>query len=307
MKALFPYYQQKGKMYKDLTAKELASVMGSNYIQSIKYDGNRIFITKFEDTIRCFTSDWKEFSFPNEGTDYDVLRELKSNKSNFVLEAEFNYGSVGKLGDRGKSAILTTFRTNFNKGINYVDSSFKHKVAIRIFDCLVESGGLLSTSTPYYERLVVAKNLVLPQVCEVISTRIVTGAHIIDITKRAVAEGWEGCMFVQCQSPYSMGLNSHKRTVNVIKNKLRPTVDILCIGVEPGTGKYTNMIGALVLRDRLGRTVSVGSGLTDDQRSMAPKFFIGQVVEISYEQIQDTYLQPVFHTVREDKAPMEID
>jgi len=307
MKALFPYYNQKGKMYKDLTSKELALVANSSYIQSIKYDGNRIFITKFGDTLRCFTSDWKEFSFPNADTDYDILKSLKLNCNNFILEAEFNYGSRGKLGDRGKSAILTTFRTNFNKGINYVDTTFKHKVVIRIFDCLVEVDGVLKTNTPYYERLSFVRGLVLPDVCELITFHVVKGTQILEYTHEAVTQGWEGCMFVKHDSHYSLGLNSHKRTVNVIKNKLRPTVDILCIGIEPGTGKYTGLIGALILRDRVGRTVSVGSGLTDDQRNMPFNFFLNKVVEISYEQIQDTYLQPVFITVREDKAPMEID
>ena len=75
-----------------------------------------------------------------------------------------------------------------------------------------------------------------------------------------------------------------------------------------GEGKYAGMLGALVLVDSEFRQVSVGTGFSDYERSFDPdEHFVGKVIEIKYEQIQDTYLQPSFIQVREDKSPKEID
>ena len=61
--------------------------------------------------------------------------------------------------------------------------------------------------------------------------------------------------------------------------------DLLCIGTTEGEGKYSKEIGALILRDKKGREVAVGSGLSDYDRSLDPLNFIGKVIEIGYEQI----------------------
>lgn len=306
MKA-FPYYFQKGKMYKDLTATDISLIPSKVYVKSKKYDGHRIFITKVRREIRTFTSDWKEFSFPTCSGAKSILEQLKENKIDFILESEFNFGCEGKLGDRGKSAILTTFRTNFNKGLNYIDDTFEHKCNIKLFDLLTIKDGQLCTQIAYIDRLNLLANLSLPSFMEVIKYELVRGYAIPELTKQVVKDGWEGCMFVDKDSYYQLGKNSNKRTSCIIKNKARPTVDLLCIGTEEGIGKYTGLIGAVVLKDSLGRIVSVGSGLTDDQRNMPSEYFKGKVIEISYEQIQATYLQPVFITVREDKSQREID
>lgn len=307
MRAPFPYFNQKGKLYKDLTAKDLSYVPHKVYVKSTKYDGNRIFITKVGTETRVFTSDWKELTFPSTSNKLNILEPLIFNLLDFVIEAEFMLGCKGKLGDRGKSAILTTFRTNFNKGLSPLYDKCVHQFNIKLFDLVPISNGQLSTYLTYIERLNIAKQLTLPSFIEVIPHELVMGTSILEYTKRAVAEGWEGCMFVDKDAPYQLGLNSHKRTSYIIKNKARPTADLKCIDVEEGTGKYTGLVGSLVLKDSTGRIVKVGSGLTDDQRQLSTKFFIGKVVEISYEQIKDTYLQPVFVTVREDKSVWEID
>ena len=79
------------------------------------------------------------------------------------------------------------------------------------------------------------------------------------------------------------------------------------MGITEGEGKYKGMIGSLVLQDASGRIVSVGSGLSDAYRSKASIAYIGKVIEIEYEQILDTYIQPTFVTVRLDKTKEEID
>ncbi|MCI4436934.1 MAG: hypothetical protein JHC33_09030, partial [Ignisphaera sp.] len=91
------------------------------------------------------------------------------------------------------------------------------------------------------------------------------------------------------------------RNIEFCKYKKRRTADLLCIDTTPGEGKYVGKIGALVLVDSDGRRVQVGSGLSNAERSNPDNYFIGNIIEIEYEQIIDTYIQPTYITVRHDK------
>jgi len=131
-----------------------------------------------------------------------------------------------------------------------------------------------------------------------VSTRQLTGKQAKIFAKQLVNEGWEGCMCVDGNSKYQIG----KRVNYSVKLKYRKTADLLCIDTIPGDGKYVGEIGSLVLQDSEGRIVAVGSGLDDIDRVKNPNHFIGKIIEIEYEQIMDTYIQPVFNCVRYDKV-----
>jgi len=127
---------------------------------------------------------------------------------------------------------------------------------------------------------------------------------------RVVALGYEGIIG---KRPSWLWKNTKSRTIDLIKYKTRPTVDLLVIGTKEGDKKYEGMIGSLILRDKTGRTVDVGSGMTDAERLLDPNHFIGAVVELFYEQIMDTYIQPTFGDeyegvlIRHDKTKEDID
>lgn len=280
------YEMQKGKALDKLPAK--IDFDNTEYLVSTKYDGNRIFIVKIGGRLSFFTSDWKQFDFPH-------IPELLENYQDFTLECEFNYSSFGKLGDRVNSAILTTWRTNFNKGISnrYIDIS---KVQIKVFDYLEITSTGYTTKVPYYHRLEIARTLKLPEFIQVITTTRMFGYEAKQMAKYLVKQGWEGLMCVEPNSYYDIG----KRGNHIVKLKYRKTADLLCIGVAEGEGKYQGMIGALLLKDSEGRVVSVGSGLDDLDRSYKNDY-IGKIIEIEYEQIIDTYIQPTFGCVRYDK------
>jgi ATP-dependent DNA ligase len=282
---------QKGKAFDKLPAKTLELFDNIRYLVSTKYDGHQIFISKIRGVVRFFTSDWKEFNLPKMNY---YISSLPGD--NFTLVGEFNYDSEGKLGDRSKSAVLTTFRTNFKKGIK-TSPGQEDRCVVKVFD-FVEVGLYL-----YADRLERARNLLytaLPMNISVVHTVIMSGREAFKYKDELTANGWEGCMLVEPDTYYEFS----RRVNHSIKLKNRPTVDLLCIGVEYGQGKYANQIGAIVLKDSIGRTALAGSGLSDLQRLQAPKYFIDKVWEISYEQIMDTYIQPVIVSLREDK---EID
>jgi len=281
------YEQQKGKALDKLPGK--INFNTTEYLVSTKYDGNRIFIVKGKDSVRFFTSDWKEFNLPYN---YDELYNIPDD---FVLEAELNYGCIGKLGDRPKSAIITTWRTDFNKGIKSKTPGLS--VFIRVFDIVfLKDGRVQGLNFTYEQRLAWLGVLRLPNYMKVITTVKLLGYDAIQMAKNHVKDGWEGLMCVEPTSYYTYG----KRGNHIVKLKYRKTADLLCISVEGGAGKYRGMIGALILKDSKGRIVNVGSGLQDGDRS-TNKDYIGKIIEIEYEQILDTYIQPTFIRVRDDK------
>ena len=285
---------QKGKAFDKLPKKTLDTFETTKYIQSIKYDGNQIFIIKEGRQVRFFTSDWKPFYLEV------VAAEVKTVPGDFMLVGEFMHGCQGKLGDRRKSAILTTYRTNFSKkidntGLGQLDTN------VMVFDALEIKQGVLITNIEYRDRLNYVMEIVggMKYLNPVVG-QTVTGATAILNSVAIIARGWEGTMLVEANSHYHLG----KRVNHSIKLKLRPTADLKCIGTELGEGKYVNLIGSLTLQDSEGRIVHVGSGLSDADRNYHEDYYIGKVVEIEYEQILDTYIQPTFVCVRENK---EID
>ena len=285
---------QKGKDFVNLPTKIVNTFDSTKYLMSIKYDGNQIFIVKQGKSIRFYTSDWKEFYISL------VAKELLQVDHDFILVGEFMHNCKGKLGDRRNSAILTTYRTNFAK---YIPNGVtEDKTNIKVFDLLLLEGDKLLKGIPAESRLVAARGL-LSQVnyVGVVEQELVTGKVAKKKAKDLVAQGWEGAMLIEPASLYEVA----KRVNHAIKLKGRKTADLMCISIELGEGKYDSLIGSLVLEDADGRRVSVGSGLSDSDRAKSFDYFIGKVIEINYEQILDTYIQPTFNRIREDKKDLD--
>lgn len=90
-----------------------------------------------------------------------------------------------------------------------------------------------------------------------------------------VEKGAEGLMLHLAAAPHTGG-RSHALL------KLKPYFDdeAVVIGHLPGKGKYTNMLGALRVRNEQGIEFSIGSGFTDNERSNPPP--IGSIVTYQY-------------------------
>jgi ATP-dependent DNA ligase len=286
---------QKGKAYDKLPIKVEASFDTDVWFVSTKFDGNQIFITKISGRVRMFTSDWKEFYIR------EVANEVHKITGDFVIIGEFLHDSIGKLGDRTKCGVLTTYRTNFSKRLSN-DAGSESKSLIKVFDMMFyDYKGQPSVNVPYLTRLEIASiHISYLNYLQVVVGGLMTGKQAKLHAKALVKLGWEGCMCVNPKSLYQPG----KRVNYSIKLKYRKTADLRCINIEEGEGKYVGLIGALILVDSMGRTCNVGSGLTDADRSKDTSYFINRVIEIEYEQIIDTYIQPTFVCVREEK---EID
>lgn len=87
--------------------------------------------------------------------------------------------------------------------------------------------------------------------------------------------GGEGLMLHHQDNHYSDG-----RSTGLLKLKLHDDAEAHVIGYAPGKGKYTGMVGALLMRTDSGAQFRIGSGLSDAQRAHPPA--IGSRVTYRY-------------------------
>jgi len=277
--------QNKGK---DLHKIASSKLIDKDYFVSKKYDGHYTQIVYDGQHVQFFTSGGKEFYLAQMADDI-----MSSSLDPFHVECEFNYSCKGKLGDRGKSAVLTTYRTNLSKGI--LTPGVPGKDIFRLLDRL-DSDYQFQVRLESLRRIANRLNrwFYMP-----VQHRVSSIEEALMLSVDFYKEGYEGAMCKDPQHIYQPG----KRTNDIIKLKPRKTADLKCIDMKLGTGKYSDMIGSLLLQDSIGREVWAGSGLNDVERDPHINY-IGRVIEIEYETIDETYVQPIIKHIREDK---EID
>lgn len=100
-----------------------------------------------------------------------------------------------------------------------------------------------------------------------------------------------------------------KRSKSQIKFKGEEECDLKIVGIQPGTGKYEGMIGAILCESACGiLKVDVGSGFSDEDRKKDPSEYVGKIAAIKYnmriknKQGEESLFLPVFLEVREDKT-----
>jgi len=281
--------QNKGKDLKNIAKSKLVN---GPYYMSKKYDGFYVQVKyTAPNKVEMWTSGGKPFYLAGLA-DFIMNRALFS----FHIECEYNYNCDGFLGDRGKSAIMTTYRTNYAKDI-YTPGD-PEKDIFRVLDA-VDSPHSFETRLQLVNKVFGWANgwFKVP-----VQHYVATLEEAEEITQKWVKQGYEGSMLKAPSHKYQPG----KRTNDIIKLKPRLTADLICLDIKDGTGKYENSIGALLLQDSAGRRVWVGSGLSDADRGHGYSFWVGKVIEIEYERIDDTYIQPIIKCVREDKTIADI-
>ena len=262
---------------------------------SIKYDGRHTTIVKHPDMrVEYFSSGGKMFELLD-----DQVFGFEETPVGVYFAEMMGEGVEGRLGERTESGIQTTMFTNTRKGIFN-----KQKPTWRIFDYVtIADYDTGICELPYIYRWSYLKDK-LPTQYLVYDMECLTKAHWDMFHTKVVADGWEGTVSIDFDQKW---IASTSRPFTQIKRKDRKDADLLCIGTTKGTGKYVGMLGSLKLRDKSGRVVDVGSGLTDEQRQVEPDYYVGKVIEIVYEQMMDTYVQPIFVSVRDDKPKEDIN
>jgi len=258
----------------------------------IKWDGNYVAVRKDLDGSLTYTTSGGHIYTHTDETVF----ESHNIPVGFVYIAE-RIGRTGELGDRVNCNL---------KGPRGQQTSTGHRYKIHDMLTLGEYDAGKSDAQ-YWERrekLRLALDHHIDLHVWSADTPIHTMEELEYYLKAVTDRHYEGLMLKQ---PTWIWKDTKSRTMDCVKYKKRPTADLYCVGTTEGEGKYEGMIGALVLEDSQGREVSVGSGLNDDDRLCDPSYFIGEVIEIQYEQILDTYIQPVVIRRRDDKSLGDID
>jgi len=180
---------------------------------------------------------------------------------------------------------------------NIVDLS---DIAYWLFDCVVDN----RYSMPLEQRLSILYNCRQTKNIRVLEHNPLEMEEMDKVYQEAVAKGYEGLVVKASKSPYVMSRSNYW-----LKVKPEKTIEAKVIGIEEGTGKYVNAIGALICEsiDSLcpGVRFKVGSGLSDEQRVKwfdEPNKIIGRIVEVKIQELTKdrTPRFPVFIRVRED-------
>lgn len=164
--------------------------------------------------------------------------------------------------------------------------------------------------TPYSTRFATVSKLIEAQSSKdkriwLVSSDIVNTideAH--EIFNKYLANGLEGIILKDGSGPWE-----DKRAKHQIKFKGELECDLKIVAVEPGTGKYEGMLGAIVCESADGVIkVNVGSGFNDAHRkTFSEKDLVGKIVAVKYNARiknklgEESLFLPIFVEIREDK------
>jgi DNA ligase-1 len=108
--------------------------------------------------------------------------------------------------------------------------------------------------------------------------------------------GGEGLMLHRGSSLYKA-----ERNDDLLKLKTHEDADARVVGHLPGQGKYTGMLGALLVEMPSGQRFKIGSGLSDSQRRHPP--VIGSWISYRFRGLHDSGL-PRFATFLRERPDL---
>ncbi len=122
--------------------------------------------------------------------------------------------------------------------------------------------------------------------------------HLREELNRVEALGGEGLMLRQPGSLYEIG-----RSSTLLKVKTFHDDEATVIGHTAGAGKHKGRVGALQVRLKNGIEFSVGTGLSDKERSSPPA--VGSLITFRYQELSDAGVPcfPSYVGVRSDLTP----
>ena len=274
-------YEQQAK------GKLLKKKLNFPLIAQTKYDGNSVVVEIRNGRATYYTSGSLKYTHTDDGAEC----------FEWALDGYYmceRIAGKGKLGDRVRCNLRGPKTNQTSSWHNYI-----------VFDYLsIDDYTAGHTHKPYETRYFDLLNSGV-NADSIVRFNIIDSHEQLDkLLKDVVNDGYEGLMLYQ---PDFKWKDTKSRTVDLVKYKGRRSADLLCIGIKDGTGKYEGLIGSLLLEDSEGRICNVGSGLNDSDRSKAFSYFVDKVIEIEFEQIIDTYIQPTFIQIRDDKTEGDID
>lgn len=231
--------------------------------------------------------------------------DMFGGSTNMVFDGEITLADKTGLSDNEAFRIAT--------GLINSDDGDKTRLCYTIFDVLpaeeFESGASMLT---YCERRELLDNLHEALFKDCKHTHVLPVLYsgkdqskIDELLERMVREDKEGLM-VNLDVPYKC-----KRHNGILKVKRFYSMDLRILRCEEGSGRLAGTLGALVL-DYKGNEVNVGTGFTDDERTLfwlCKESLPDKICEVKYKEISsdkktgaESLQFPVFVCLRADKT-----
>lgn len=265
-------------------------------LAEIKYDGVRVIARVPQDIhsqVMFMTRNGKMFHYPKLGQ-YLINSLSTITLSDYFIDGELVIGP-------GKSAERTSISGRVNSAI-HDGNLWQGNEVLKVFDIIMQDNPPLSLAS---RRVFLTDSIInneMIQVADQKECKTVEDAN--SMFSAATSQGFEGLILKQPDSFYYPG----KRNKAWIKMKAINTMELICIDIQEGQGKYTGMIGALICKGPNNIEVSVGSGLSDYDRAQPVFAYVGKTIEVKFNQVipafkggGKTLFLPRFICVREDK------
>lgn len=146
------------------------------------------------------------------------------------------------------------------------------EVRFMVFDLPAAGGNFTQRLAQLQQTLAAAQ---VPWLRAVPQWRVADEAQLLEQLDAVVVGGGEGLMLRRGTAPYQSG-----RSDDLLKLKPREDAEATVIGYLPGKGKYTGMMGALLVETPAGLHFRIGTGFSDAERRDPPP--LGSVITYQY-------------------------
>jgi DNA ligase-1 len=198
---------------------------------------------------------------------------LTRNGNKIAAPTSFTYG----LPNQALEGELWAGRGNFHLVQQTVlDEIPNAKAWARITFMLFDIPGAVR---PFDERIASLKTIVAtsnnPQINVVPHSLVSSNVQIVEKLDEIERQGGEGVMLRVANALYKSG-----RSNTLIKLKSYSDAEAMVIGYKAGKGKYSGMMGSIIVESAEGLQFLIGSGFTDSERENPPP--IGTKINFRY-------------------------
>ena len=197
-------------------------------------------------------------------------------------------GELIAISETGEVLDRKTSGGYFNKAVrNTISKEEAEKLHAVLWDVVDYQKWLDGyDETPYNQRFDSLVNILTEmndaqmRVSLVESEAVSTHAECQKFYEHMLEQGYEGAMIKIATMPWQA-----KRSKFVLKLKETNDATLLCVGVQPHS-KNPELIGSLECQTSCGKLkVSIGSGLTEEDRKRDASYFVGKLVDMQYNML----------------------